>query len=140
MLGALRYGRGPAVMAAVASVLAYDFFLVAPRFTLAVADAWYVLTFAMMFAVGLVVSELPTRLRGAERFAVSREQRTASLYALTQALGAGDDLQAIVQVAARHAADEFQGIAILVVAELDAASAEPLPWPSDANVAPAHLS
>lgn len=39
MLGALRYGRGPAVMAAVASVLAYDFFLVAPRLTLAVADA-----------------------------------------------------------------------------------------------------
>ncbi len=140
MLAALRYGRAPAVFAALVSVLAYDFFLVAPRFTLAVADVRYVLTFAMMFAVGLVVSELTTRLRGAERFAVSREQRTASLYALTQALGAGEDMQAIAQVAARHAADEFQGIAILIVAELEAASAAPITWPSDAIVAPAHLS
>ncbi len=140
MLGALRYGRGPAVVAALASVLAYDFFLVEPRLTLAVADARYVLTFAMMFAVGLVVSELTTRLRSAERFAVSREQRTASLYALTRALGAGDDTHAIAQVAARHAADEFQGVAILIVTELHVATAEPIVWPSDANVAAEHLS
>ena len=56
-------GRGPAVLAAVVNVLAFDWLFVPPRFTFVVDDAQYLLTFAVMLIVGLVVGQLTARLR-----------------------------------------------------------------------------
>src|SRR6202041_674915 len=50
-VAALRLGRGPASFAAVANVVALDFCFVPPRFTFAVSDFQYVVTFAVMLAV-----------------------------------------------------------------------------------------
>ena len=47
----VRYGRGPAVLAAFLSVAAFDFFYVPPRFSFAVSDVQYLLTFAVMLVV-----------------------------------------------------------------------------------------
>jgi K+-sensing histidine kinase KdpD len=63
MLAATLFGRGPTVLAAALSVAVYDFFFVPPFFTFAVADFRYVLTFAMMFGIGIVISTLIDRLR-----------------------------------------------------------------------------
>ena len=49
-------GRGPSLAAASLSVAAYDFFFVEPRLTFSVRDGGHVLTFAVMFAVGLVMA------------------------------------------------------------------------------------
>ncbi len=60
---ASRYGRGPSVFAAVASVAAFDVFFVPPYLTFVVADNRHVLTFAVMLVVGLVISGLTARVR-----------------------------------------------------------------------------
>src|SRR4051812_8499513 len=67
ILVAARWGRAPALLAAALGIACYDFLFVLPRYTFAVADARYVLTFAMMFSVGFVVSELTTRIRRQEQ-------------------------------------------------------------------------
>jgi two-component system sensor histidine kinase KdpD len=105
--GAL-WGRGPSVLAAALGVVAYDFFFVPPFFTLAVADGRYVLTFVMMFAVGVLVSELVARIRRQEKDAVAREERTASLYALTRDLGAASDRADAARVLATHVAEALE--------------------------------
>jgi two-component system sensor histidine kinase KdpD len=69
-VAAVRFGRRPSVVAAALSVLAYDFFFVAPYHTFRIADQHYVLTFVMMFAVGLVTSGLALRVRRGEIEAV----------------------------------------------------------------------
>src|SRR4029079_17339284 len=64
--------------------LAYDFFFVPPRHTFAIADEHYLLTFAMMFVVGIFTSGLTLRarkgkgeeLRNALLSAVSHDLRT----------------------------------------------------------------
>jgi two-component system sensor histidine kinase KdpD len=114
MLTAIRFGRGPSVTAAAASVAAYDFFFVEPFLTFAVEDARYVLTFLMMFGVGLVVGELTTRLRRQERDALAREQRTAALYALSRDLGTANDLGDIASVIVRHAGEAFDSQAFVL--------------------------
>mgnify|MGYP006203666579 CR=1 FL=1 len=48
--------RVPAAMAALLNVLAFDFFFVPPRFTFAVSDLQYLLTFAVLLAVALSVT------------------------------------------------------------------------------------
>ncbi len=112
---ATRYGRGPSVFASVVSVAAFDFFFVPPHFTFAVADTQYLLTFAVMLVVGLVISGLTVRLRLQAEAARQREQRTAALYAMSRELaqsGAGEDL---VAIAARHIANVFgAAVAVLV--------------------------
>ena len=55
---ALRFSRGPAIAASVLCVAAFDFLFVPPRFTFTVDDAQYLLTFAIMLMVALVISRL----------------------------------------------------------------------------------
>lgn len=60
---ALRCSRGAAVTSAVLCVLAFDFVFVPPAWTLTVDDTQYLLTFAIMVAVALVISGLLERAR-----------------------------------------------------------------------------
>jgi two-component system sensor histidine kinase KdpD len=115
MIVAVSYGRGPSVAASALSVLAYDFFFVPPYLTLAVSDMRHALTFAMMFAVGLLISGLTVRVRRQERDARARERRTSVLYDLSRDLGSAVREEDVALVIAEHAADVFQcGVAVLL--------------------------
>ena len=72
----------PALVAALASVAAFDFLFVPPRYTFDVAEDRYLVTFAVMAVVGTVVSSLGTKVRAQARLAEQREQRTVQLYEL----------------------------------------------------------
>ncbi len=63
VLVALRCGRGPVVAASILNIAAYNFFFVPPRGTFHVDDPQYLVTFAMMLAVGLIVSWLTETVR-----------------------------------------------------------------------------
>lgn len=63
VLVALRHGRGPTVAATVLSVAAFDFLFVPPQGTFTVDDVQYLLTFAIMLTVGLVISALRDSVR-----------------------------------------------------------------------------
>ena len=54
VLVAQRYGRGPAILATVLSVAAFDLLFVPPQGTFSVDDLQYLLTFAIMLTVGFV--------------------------------------------------------------------------------------
>ncbi|HVE86170.1 MAG TPA: DUF4118 domain-containing protein [Myxococcales bacterium] len=72
---ATRFGRGPSLLACALSVPAFDFFFVPPFHTFVVADERLLLTFATMFVVGLLISELTSRVRRHEQQARSAELR-----------------------------------------------------------------
>jgi two-component system sensor histidine kinase KdpD len=113
------FGQRPAVLAAALGVACYDFFFVPPFHTFSVEDRRYLLTFGMMFAVGLVMSELATRLRRQERLASGREERTAALYALTRELASAEQPQDIAASAARHVAHSFGARVVVLAPALD---------------------
>ncbi len=112
---ALEWGRGPAILAAALGVAAFDFFFVPPRFTLSVDDPQYLLTFAGLLIVGLVISTLTSRVREQLRAAREREAATASLYALSRDLAGASDARQILDAVARHVASVFsRDVAIFV--------------------------
>ncbi|BBP00605.1 two-component system sensor histidine kinase KdpD [Sulfuriferula nivalis] len=86
VLVGVKYDRGPSVMAAFLSVIMFDFFLVPPRFSFAVSDAQYLVTFAIMFAVALVIGHLTTNLRYQAQIASQRETRLRALYEMARDL------------------------------------------------------
>jgi two-component system, OmpR family, sensor histidine kinase KdpD len=108
MLVASRFGRGPTLLAAFLSVASYDFLFIPPLYTFDVSDVRHALTFAVMFATGLVISGLTFRIRRQEQRARAREEQTAALYALSRELGAAPHEQEVARALARHAAEAFE--------------------------------
>lgn len=76
----LRFGSGPAALAAVLSVFAFDFTVVDPRGSFAVSDTQYLITFAVMLAVGLASGQLVAYRQKAAKRANDREHQTRMLF------------------------------------------------------------
>src|ERR1041385_4583379 len=60
---AWRYSRGPTILTTILGVAAFDFLFVPPQGTFTVDDVQYLLTFAIMLAVGLIISALRESVR-----------------------------------------------------------------------------
>jgi len=121
VVSALLFSRGPAVIASIFSVLAFDFFFVPPILQLDIADVHYIFTFCMMFFVGLLVADLASRIRREQRNSIDRERRTAALFALSRVLGsATDESQAAGQLV-RHTAAVFDASCALLMPDSNGA-------------------
>lgn len=115
VIAAVALGRGPSLLAAVLSVLVFDFFFVPPQLTLAVSDTEYLLTFIALLAVGLIISNLTAQVREQAEAAQRREIRTIELYALSRDLAAAANLDEIVQHILVHAGQTFgREVAVLM--------------------------
>jgi two-component system sensor histidine kinase KdpD len=111
---AARLGRGPAVLAVLLSVAAFDFFFVPPYFSF-VVDSQHLVTVVVMLVVALVVSGLTVRVTRQVETARNRERRTAALYALNRELAGTRGISELLEVGIRHVVDVFGGqIALLL--------------------------
>jgi two-component system sensor histidine kinase KdpD len=119
VLVSLRLGSGPSALNAVLSVLAFDFFFVPPHLTFAVSDSEYFITFAVMLAVGLLLSRLTGAVRAQARVAAARERRMRELYAMSRELAIGMETQYIAEVAVRHLATVFDAQLVLLLPDLN---------------------
>ena len=113
ILAAVWLSRAPAILASLLSVLVFDITFVPPYYAFAVDDAEYLLTFAGLLAVGLVISALTAHSRVQEIAANRREQQTAALYELSQKLAVVTDMNAIAQTAVNHMQDTLGNPAAL---------------------------
>jgi len=116
---ALRYGRGPAALASVLNVVAFDFFFVPPRMSFGVTDAQYILTFGVMLAVGLIVGQLTAGLRFQARIASHRERRSNSLFEVARDLSSVLAAEQVVEAAEEAVAREFHARAHIFVFTMD---------------------
>lgn len=115
VLVAARWGRGPAVLAAVLNVLAFDFFFVVPRFSFAVSDVQYLLTFAVMLAVGLVTGQLTAGVRFQARVAGHREERARTLYEFSRDLSGLLMTEQVIDIAEGSMASTFRAAVSVLV-------------------------
>jgi two-component system sensor histidine kinase KdpD len=115
VLIAVRLGRGPAALAAVLSVFAFDFFFVPPRFSFAVSDVQYLLTFCIMLAVGLITGQLTAGLRFQARVASHREERAGSLYEIARDLSGAVQVEQVVNISDESIQRTFRASAALLL-------------------------
>ncbi|MGQ0721265.1 MAG: DUF4118 domain-containing protein [Candidatus Eiseniibacteriota bacterium] len=113
---ASRSGRGPALLASLASVAALDFFFVPPYYTFAVSDLRYLVTFSVLLLTGVLVSSLALRIRHQAESAQERERRTAVLYALTRSFAFRRSVADIAEAAAAHVSVLFEIKAAVLLA------------------------
>jgi two-component system sensor histidine kinase KdpD len=98
MVTAIYCGRGPAILNSILSVLGFDFWFVPPRFTFLVEERHYILTFAVMFLVALVISHLTSLIRRQAEAARLQERQTAAMQTLSQQLAGTRGMEPILQV------------------------------------------
>ena len=114
---ALRYGRGPAVLASVVSVAAFDFFFVPPRLSFAVSDVQYLLTFAVMLVVGLAIGQLTAGLRYQARVATQREGRMRALFEMARDLSGALMPEQIAEICDRFVEIGFGAKGVIILAD-----------------------
>ncbi|MGV2861182.1 DUF4118 domain-containing protein, partial [Achromobacter sp. AGC39] len=116
---ALRHGRGPAALASVVSVALFDFFFVQPLASFAVSDVQYLLTFAVLLAVGLLIGQLTAGLRLQAQVSVKREADARSLYEFARELSSALLPEQIVALAGAFVHATFGSRCALYILGLD---------------------
>ncbi len=119
VLVAVKYGRGPAALAAVCNVAAFDFFFVPPRLSFAVSDVQYLMTFAVMLVVGLLTGQLTAGLRFQARISASRERRAQLLFELTRELSAALMSTQVAELGVAAVQRTFGGSALVLATDVN---------------------
>lgn len=105
---AVRYGRGPAMLASLFSVLAFNFFLTEPYYSFKISEEEHFITFVVMLATGIIIGSQTSRLRLQAIFARKRERNTSILYAMTRELTASRGKTTLAEITVRHIAEVFE--------------------------------
>ncbi|MDO8943065.1 MAG: DUF4118 domain-containing protein, partial [Desulfobacterales bacterium] len=137
VLVAVKLGRGPAMLAAALSVAAFDYFFVAPRFSFAVTDVQYLVTFTVMLGVGVLIGQLTANLRFSAQVSASRERRAQALFELTRDLSAALQSDQVVELGQAAVQRTFggQARAFITNANDQLELGGPLPDQLDASIA-----
>lgn len=108
VVAAIRYGRAAAMLTAIFSVAAFNIGFVHPRFTIHVADAQNLLTFAILGGVGIIIADISARMRDHAQAAQQRERYTSALYSLSSDLSATIELDDILRITLEHVSQTFK--------------------------------
>lgn len=103
----LFFGRWPAIINSIMSVAAFDFFFVPPLLTFAVHDTQYLVTFAVMLVVTLVISTQATKLRERAEAARLLQRRSEVMHQLSAQLARQRGTQNLLAVAVRQIGELF---------------------------------
>ncbi len=102
VVSAVFLGRGPAILASIVSVLAFDFFMIEPTLTFTVNDTQYLLTFAGLLAVGLIISSSAALLRDQVDAMRRKDRLNQSLLSFSRELTGAISLDQVLQVTANN--------------------------------------
>jgi two-component system sensor histidine kinase KdpD len=139
VLVSIRMGRGPSVVATVVGVAAFDFFFVPPRFSFAVSDLQYLVTFAVLLAVGLITGHLTSGLRYQARVALHRESRSRALYEFARELSGALQTEQIFETTRTFIQRTFRAKATLILPD-DAGRLQPPGPQADDNARTPNMS
>jgi two-component system sensor histidine kinase KdpD len=114
-LVAFHYGRLPGILSSILSVMLFDILFIPPRFSFAIGDSQYLITFTVMLTIALLTSTLTARVRRQAELALINQERTEALYRVSCALTSAAVLPAMLAEAERAARDVFGGEAAAFV-------------------------
>lgn len=117
VLAAVFLGRGPSMVASLASVLAFDYFLVNPRFSFAVSDTQYLITFFGLLVVGLIISNSASLLRDQVEALRKRESQTQALNHFSHELTGAVTLDQVLEIVLKNVAATFGRDVIVLLPE-----------------------
>ena len=114
MASAVLFGRGPAILASVASFLAFNFFFVEPHYTLSVTSNDEVVALLLLLIAGIITGQLTALLRQRAREAQAREREAVVLYDVVRLMADPELERALTAVAERIRTELELSAAVIV--------------------------
>ena len=127
---ALTQGTVSAILAALLSFLAYNFFFIAPVYTLTIAAPQELFALLMFLIVAVLTGSLAGRVRGQAEAIRRRSARTQRLYELSRALASGAKTEDLLWTIASRTAAAIDGTVLILLAE-DTNLALRASWPPE---------
>lgn len=115
VVAAQRFGRWPAVLSALLSALAFNFLLIEPRYTFAVAEPSYLLAFGVMSFVALSIGSLVATVGERAEAAREREREVTALHSFSRELGDAQSIEEVGRITIAHVRDVFAGDLVMIV-------------------------
>lgn len=116
---ASKFGRGPSILAAVISVLAFDFFCIQPYYEFAISDSEFLITFFCMLMIAMLISALTTQVKAQAETALAQEKRTSALHKLSHELSVTRGRENILEVALRNVRTVFNALVAVHMPDSD---------------------
>lgn len=115
VIAATFLGPRPSALASVLAVVTFDFLWIEPRFSFAVKDTQYILTFLGLFSVGMVISSLSSRAKAQLDAARDRERQAMALFSISRDLTSAVGIDQITGIICSHVGETFAGgVAVLL--------------------------
>jgi two-component system sensor histidine kinase KdpD len=108
LAAAVLAGLGPALLAAFASALAYNYYFTTPRLTFQIDNPNDIVTVAVLFAVAVVTSHLAASIRRQAQVATAHAARNATIAGLARRLLSCTTEADIAAVSTRDLAEVFE--------------------------------
>jgi two-component system sensor histidine kinase KdpD len=136
---ALRLGLRAAIVAALLSFLAYNFFFIGPLYTFTVAEPHELFALLIYLIVAVLTGSLAGRVRNQSRSVMKRAAITQSLYDFSRKMSAARTSDDVLWASAAHINKTLGGRAVLLIpkdGDLEPWSA----WPPDTGLDTAERS
>jgi two-component system sensor histidine kinase KdpD len=138
LFSAMRFGTRAAVMAALASFAAYNFFFIEPIYQFTVAQPQELFALLIFLAVAVLTGSLTGRVRDQRETVIKNAQVTQSLYEFSRKLSGASSADDVLWAAAAHLHATFGGRTVLLVADGDELQIRAA-WPPDVQLDAAAL-
>ena len=115
LISGLAWGLRPALVAAVVSILTYNFFFLEPRFSFVIGHAGDVFTFLIFIAVAAVTGWLTGRVRDQAQLSSRRAAAVTALLAASRRLSTATTEQETAQALAEQASAAANGRAVVLL-------------------------
>lgn len=115
MMVAMKAGRRAAIVASIASFLAFNFFFTEPRGTLAITDTQNILTVVFFLIAAVAVSNMASRLRAQVRATRESVRRTTNLYEFGRKVTAAATVDDVLWAVVHHVAVTIHGRSLVLL-------------------------
>ena len=129
LVSAARFGVRSAILAALLSFLAYDFFFVPPYYQFSVAEPQEFFALVIFLAVASLVGWLAGRARDQERLARASAQATRALFEFSRKLSGSAALDDILETTTVYAHKTLEARSVVMLLPEDGELALSIAWP-----------
>ncbi len=117
LVSALRFGIWAGVSAAILSFFAYNFFFIAPRYTLTIAEPQELLSLIIFLVAAVATGGLAGRLRQQSEALIERADTTQAHYDFSRKLSGAAKLDDVLWLLASQAAATVRGSSVILLAK-----------------------
>lgn len=119
LFGSFKWGSKIGIIAALVSVLVFDFYFVPPVLTFTVYDLRYLISFGIFLLIAFIIGRLSSRLREQIASSCKREAQTSALYSLSREITALSELDIVLQNVVRKITEIIEGQVAILLPDTD---------------------